>query len=67
MRITIELNDKLMQQAMRSGGYRKRQDAIEAGLHLLVLQGQAGIRQLRGKISWVGNLEESRLGRHSDR
>jgi hypothetical protein len=28
-----------------------------------LLIGQAGIRRLRGKVRWEGNLDESRLGR----
>lgn len=28
-----------------------------------LLTGQAGIRRLRGKVRWEGNLDESRLGR----
>ena len=38
--------------------------SVEAGLRLLVqTYGQTAIRQLRGKIQWEGNLEESRRGR----
>lgn len=51
---------------MKSGGYRTRKAAIEAGLRLLVLREQTGIRRLRGKVAWEGNLEESRLGRNTD-
>jgi Arc/MetJ family transcription regulator len=66
MRTNIEIDDRLMQQAMRSGKYRTKKAAIEAGLRLLILHRQTGIRRLRGKITWEGNLEESRLGRNTD-
>jgi Arc/MetJ family transcription regulator len=66
MKVQIEIDDKLMRQAMRSGKYRTRRAAIEAGLRLLVLRGQTKIRRLRGKIAWDGSLEESRLGRNTD-
>ena len=62
MRITINIDDALVREAMRGGGYRTKKAAIEAGLRLLVkIRGQVSIRRLRGKIKWEGNLEESRL------
>jgi Arc/MetJ family transcription regulator len=66
MKLKVEIDDNLMRQAMRSGKYRSRKAAIEAGLRLLVLRGQTRIRRLRGKIAWDGDLEESRLGRNTD-
>jgi Arc/MetJ family transcription regulator len=66
MKLRTEIDDNLLRRAMKSGGYRTRKAAIEAGLRLLVLRGQTGIRRLRGKVAWEGNLEESRLGRNTD-
>jgi Arc/MetJ family transcription regulator len=66
MKLKIDIDDKLMRLAMRGGKYRTRKAAIEAGLRLLILDRQTGIRRLRGKIAWEGNLEESRLGRNID-
>jgi Arc/MetJ family transcription regulator len=67
MRTNIEIDDKLMKEAMRSSGSRTKRAAVEAGLRLLVtIQKQAGIRRLRGKIRWEGNLEQSRLGRNTE-
>jgi Arc/MetJ family transcription regulator len=66
MRTNIEIDDQLMRQAMRSSGARTKRATVEAGLRLLVeVRGQAGIRRLRGKIKWEGNLNESRLGRNT--
>jgi Arc/MetJ family transcription regulator len=63
MRTNIEIDDRLMCEAMRSSGKRTKRAAVEAGLRLLVqTQAQAKIRRLRGKIQWQGNLEASRLG-----
>ena len=67
MKLKIEIDGNLMRQAMRSGKYRTRKAAIESGLRLLLLRGQTKIRQLRGKIAWDGDLEESRLGKNTDR
>jgi Arc/MetJ family transcription regulator len=67
MRTNIEIDDQLMRQAMKSSGARTKRATVEAGLRLLVqVRGQAGIRRLRGKIKWEGNLDESRLGRNAE-
>jgi Arc/MetJ family transcription regulator len=64
MRTNIELDDQLVAQAMRSTGARTKKAVVEAGLRLLVqTHAQAGIRRLRGKVHWQGNLDESRQGR----
>jgi Arc/MetJ family transcription regulator len=63
MRTNIEIDDRLMRNAMRSSGSRTKRATVEAGLRLLVqVKKQAGIRRLRGKVRWEGNLEESRRG-----
>jgi Arc/MetJ family transcription regulator/predicted nucleic acid-binding protein len=67
MRTNIEIDDQLMQQAMRSTGARTKKAAVEAALRLLVkTHAQTGIRQLRGKVQWHGDLNESRQGRVRD-
>lgn len=64
MRTNIEIDDRLVQEAMRTSGARTKKAAVEAGLRLLVkTHAQAAIRQLRGKVQWEGDLKESRLGR----
>ncbi len=64
MRTNIEIDDGLIDQAMRSSGARTKRAAVEAGLRLLVeTHSQAEIRKLRGKVKWEGNLNESRRGR----
>ncbi len=64
MRTNIEIDDRLVAQAMRSSGTHTKKAAVEAGLRLLVkTHSQAAIRSLRGKVQWEGNLHESRLGR----
>ncbi len=65
MRTNIEIDDQLLSEAMRSSGARTKKAAVEAGLRLLVkTQSQTGIHQLRGKVQWDGELNESRLGRN---
>lgn len=64
MRTNIDIDDRLMRQAMRRTGARTKRAAVEAGLRLLVkTHAQTAIRRLRGKVEWEGDLNESRLGR----
>ncbi len=64
MRTNIDIDDSLMRQAIRHSGARTKKAAVEAGLRLLVeTYAQQSIRQLKGKVRWEGNLEESRRGR----
>jgi Arc/MetJ family transcription regulator len=64
MRTNIEIDDELMRQAIKSSGAGTKKAAVEAALRLLVeTHGQTGIRRLKGKVSWEGNLEDSRRGR----
>jgi Arc/MetJ family transcription regulator len=67
MRTNIDIDDRLMRQAMRLGGAGTKKATVEAGLRLLIeTRSQVGIRRLRGKVKWEGNLEVSRQGRVSD-
>jgi len=64
MRTNIDIDDRLMREAMRSSGARTKRAAVEQGLRLLIqTRGQRSIRRLRGKVSWEGNLGVSRQGR----
>jgi Arc/MetJ family transcription regulator len=64
MRTNIEIDDRLMRQAMRSSGARTKRAAVEQGLRLLIqTKGQSAIRRLRGQVAWKGDLNASRLTR----
>ncbi len=64
MRTNIDIDDKLLEQAMRRAGSHTKKATVEEALKLLVkVHSQTGIRNLRGKVQWDGDLEESRLGR----
>ena len=61
MRTNIEIDDKLMKQAMKASGVKTKKAAVEAGLRMLVKShAQQGIRKLFGKVQWEGDLEASR-------
>lgn len=64
MRTNIVIDDGLIQRAMRTTGLRTKRAVVEAGLQLLIqVKAQTGIRRLRGKIKWEGNLNEMRASR----
>jgi Arc/MetJ family transcription regulator len=63
MRTNIDIDDRLMEEAMKSTGSRTKRAAVEAGLRLLIqTRSQTSIRKLRGKVKWKGDLQISRLG-----
>jgi Arc/MetJ family transcription regulator len=67
MRTNIEIDDKLMARAMKSSNAPTKKATVEAALKLLIeTRAQGGIRRLRGKIQWDGDLNQSRLGRFQD-
>ena len=61
MRTNIDIDDKLMNQAMKSSGAATKKAVVDAALRLLVrVHGQSGIRKLRGKVKWEGDLDAMR-------
>lgn len=67
MRTNIDIDDELMDKAMRSTGAATKKAVVEQALRLLVrTRGQASIRKLRGTVKWEGSLEEMRRGRFTD-
>ncbi len=64
MRTNIVIDDKLMAQALKLGGYTTKRRAVEEGLRLLVrLRRQERARRLRGKLDWQGSLDDLRRDR----
>lgn len=61
MRTNIAIDDDLMRQALKSGGYETKKQAVEEGLKLLVqVNQQNSIRKARGKLKWTGDLAKMR-------
>lgn len=55
MRTNIDIDDDLIEAAMRAGPYKTKKDVVEAGLKLLARQ--AAYREIlkwRGKLKWEG-------------
>lgn len=64
MRTNIDIDDRLMQKAMRCSGARTKRAVVEEALRLLIqTKGQSTVRRLRGKVAWEGDLRSSRLAR----
>lgn len=64
MRTNIDIDDDLMREAKRASGQRTKRAVVEQALRLLVqTRGQARIRRLRGKVTWRGDLDDSRRAR----
>jgi len=66
MRTNIEIDDKLMAQAMKLTGLPTKRAVVEEGLKLLVRvrKQTKALKALRG-LGWDGDLDEMRQGRRS--
>ena len=61
MRTNIEIDDKLMKDALRYTGAKTKREAVELGLRNLVQLGkQVEVRKMRGKLQWQGDLDAMR-------
>ncbi len=61
MRTNIEIDDQLMKDALKATGAKTKREAVELGLKTLVqLRAQEKARDLKGKITWEGDLRAMR-------
>ncbi len=61
MRTSIEIDDKLMKDALRYTGAKTKREAVELGLRQLVQLGkQVEVRKMRGRLQWEGDLAAMR-------
>jgi Arc/MetJ family transcription regulator len=61
MRTNIEIDDKLMKQAMKASGAATKKATVAEALQLLVkIKAQEGIRKFFGAVQWDGDLDWSR-------
>jgi Arc/MetJ family transcription regulator len=64
VRTNIEIDDKLMKEALKATGAKTKREAVELGLRTLVrLRAQEKARELKGKITWEGDLNAMRTDR----
>jgi Arc/MetJ family transcription regulator len=68
MRTNIVLDDKLIERAQKLTGIKTKRAVVQEALQtLILLREQAEARNLRGKLSWEGNLDEQRQSRFEDK
>jgi Arc/MetJ family transcription regulator len=61
MRTNIEIDDKLMKDALKATGAKTKREAVELGLKTLIqLRMQDKARELKGRITWEGDLNAMR-------
>jgi Arc/MetJ family transcription regulator len=61
MRTNIEINDRLMADAMAASGRTTKRAVVEDALRLLVqVKRQSALLGLYGKVDWQGDLEAMR-------
>jgi len=64
MRTNVVIDDGLMAQALASTGLKTKRAVIEEALRTLIqLEAQENVRQLRGQLSWEGDLDALRESR----
>lgn len=64
-RTNIELDDELIDKAMRLTGARTKREVVDLALRQLVEKGALyrAIRRLRGKLAWQGDVASWRASR----
>ncbi len=61
MRTNIVIDERLMAETLAATGLKTKREAVDLGLRtLLRLRRQADIRQLRGQVTWEGDLHAMR-------
>ena len=62
MRTNIDIDDRLMAEAMKACGAKTKKETVEKALMLLVrFNQQSGVRALRGRLKWEGSLDQMRM------
>lgn len=61
MRTNIVIDDSLMEEAISISNSKTKKEVVEKALQLLIaVSKQKSISRFRGKLSWSGDLEQSR-------
>ena len=61
MRTNIDIDDKLMAEAMKAMGTKTKRETVEKALLAQVrVSRQKGILKLKGKVQWEGDLDRLR-------
>jgi Arc/MetJ family transcription regulator len=66
VRTNIEIDDELLAEAQAVAGTRTKRDTVHVALEELVRRrSRLAMLELRGRVRWEGNLDDSRRGRLS--
>ena len=58
MRTNIDIDEKLISEAMKLMGTRTKKETVEKALEAQVaIKRQISVRSLRGKVDWQGDLD----------
>lgn len=58
MRTNIDIDDEVLEAAMRAGGFKTKKDAVEAGLRLIARQAHyREVLRWEGRLHWDGDDE----------
>lgn len=61
MRTNIEIDDKLLEEAIKWTGLKSKKETVNHALEELIkLEKRKKLLSLRGKVKWEGNLDEMR-------
>ena len=61
MRTNIDIDEKLICEAMKLMGTRTKKETVEKALEAQVaIKRQISVRSLKGKVDWQGDLDEWR-------
>lgn len=64
MRTNIEIDDEVLREAQRLIGTPTKRETVDTALRELVSRHRRiGVLDLRGRVLWEGDLEQSRRGR----
>jgi Arc/MetJ family transcription regulator len=64
MRTNIEIDDELLAEAQRIAGTPTKRATVDYALRELVRRKQRrAVLELRGKVDWVGDLDQTRASR----
>jgi Arc/MetJ family transcription regulator len=64
VRTNIEIDDGVLDEAQKLIGARTKREAVDVALRELVARHRRiGVLDLRGRVRWEGDLDESRRGR----
>lgn len=65
VRTNIDIDDRLLSEAMRASGCKTKRATVEEGLRLLARKkAYSSILALRGKIHWEGDPDALRRAKH---